>query len=179
MYNAFISRQRDTYMKNIDAGKEIFAGFLKGVDFVLRYTTVNKTTTHYLKERAIDMTETTTKKEKALCNSIIHTASAAAAAVGAGLAQLPGSDNAFLMPIQLTMIISLGKVYGIQMDESSAKAAMASGSAHAVGRAASQALVGHIPVAGNVINAVTAAGLTETIGWIVAKEFEQKSLQSA
>ena len=37
-----------------------------------------------------------TDREKVLCNGIIHTASLAAGAVGAGLAQVPGSDNLLL-----------------------------------------------------------------------------------
>jgi uncharacterized protein (DUF697 family) len=42
-----------------------------------------------------------------------------------------------------------------------------------VGRTASQALVGWIPGFGNAINMTTAAGLTEAIGWIIAKEFDE------
>ena len=57
-----------------------------------------------------------TDRERGLCNGIIHAASAAAAGVGAGLAQLPMGDNAVLTPIQLTMAISLGKVFGLTLD---------------------------------------------------------------
>ena len=42
-----------------------------------------------------------------------------------------------------------------------------------IGRAASQVLIGWVPGVGNVVNAVTAASLTEAIGWIMAKEFEK------
>ena len=115
-----------------------------------------------------------TNKEKGLCNAIIHSASAGAAAVGAGLAQVPGSDNLIITPIQLTMAVSLGKVFGITLDQSAAKATVASAVAAAVGRTASQILIGWIPVAGNIINATTAATLTETIGWIMANEFEKQ-----
>ena len=113
-----------------------------------------------------------TDEEKVKCHAIIHAASAAAAGVGAGLAQIPGSDNLILTPIQLTMTISLGKVFDIALGESAAKAAIASASAAIVGRTASQVLLGWIPIAGNIINATTAAGLTETIGWILANEFD-------
>ena len=41
-----------------------------------------------------------------------------------------------------------------------------------VGRGVSQALVGWIPGVGNIINASTAASITEGLGWIVAKNFE-------
>lgn len=114
-------------------------------------------------------------REKGLCNAIIHSASVAAAAVGGGLAQIPTSDNVIITPIQLTMAVSLGKVFGITLDQSAAKAALASASAATVGRAASQVLIGWIPGAGNIINATTAITATEAIGWIMAKEFESQS----
>lgn len=111
------------------------------------------------------------ERESYLCAGIIHTASAAAAAVGGGLAQIPASDNTIITPIQLTMAVSLGKVFGITLDESAAKAAVAGAAAATVGRAASQVLIGWLPGVGNIVNAATAASITETIGWIMAKEF--------
>ncbi|MGL5436937.1 MAG: hypothetical protein ACRDBO_16435 [Lachnospiraceae bacterium] len=113
-----------------------------------------------------------TEKQKKKCSTIIHTASTAAAGIGGGLAQLPGSDNALITPIQLTMTISLGTVFGVELTESAAKAAIASVAGAAVGRAVSQIAVGWIPGFGNAINAVTAAGVTEALGWKLAKEFE-------
>lgn len=65
------------------------------------------------------------------------------------------------------------------MDESSAKAALASATAATIGRAASQALIGWLPGAGNIINATTAAAITESVGWIIAKEFDSDSQQLA
>lgn len=117
-----------------------------------------------------------TSREVGLCNAIIHSASAAAAAVGGGLAQVPTSDNLIITPIQLAMAVSLGKVFGIELDQSAAKAAVASAAAATVGRTVSQVLIGWIPGVGNIINATTAATITETIGWIMAKEFESQSV---
>lgn len=117
-----------------------------------------------------------TNRETGLCNSIIHSASAAAAAIGGGLAQVPASDNLLITPIQLTMAVSLGKVFGITLDQSAAKAAVASAAAATVGRAASQFFIGWFPIVGNIINAATAASITEAIGWIMAKEFENQSV---
>ncbi|MGN0438456.1 MAG: hypothetical protein ACI4F4_08050 [Lachnospiraceae bacterium] len=117
-----------------------------------------------------------TSRELNLCNGIIHSASAAAAAVGWGFAQVPTSDNVIITPIQLTMAISLGKVFGITLDQSTAKGAVASATAATVGRTASQVLIGWIPGVGNIINATTAATITETIGWIMAKEFENQKI---
>ncbi len=115
-----------------------------------------------------------TSRETMLCNGIIHTASAAAAAVGGGLAQVPTSDNVIITPIQLSMAVALGKVFGITLDQSAAKAAVASAAAATVGRTASQVLIGWIPGMGNIINATTAVTVTEAIGWIMAKEFESQ-----
>ena len=117
-----------------------------------------------------------TNREKTLCNGIIHSASAAAGVIGAGLAQVPTSDNLLITPIQLSMAVSLGKVFGVALDQSAAKAAVASAIAASVGRATSQVLVGWIPIAGNIVNATTAAGITEAIGWIMAGEFEKQSM---
>lgn len=115
-----------------------------------------------------------TADQRSKCHAIIHTASASAAAAGAGLAQLPGSDNAVITPIQLAMTVSLGAVFGIQLTQSAA-AALASVAAATVGRAVSQVLVGWIPGLGNAINASTAAALTESVGWLLAKEFASQS----
>lgn len=92
------------------------------------------------------------------------------------MAQIPGSDNAVITPIQLTMTISLGKVFGVTLGESAAKAAIGSVAASTIGRTVSQVLVGWIPGVGNAINATTAAGLTESLGWLLAKEFDQGNL---
>ena len=118
-----------------------------------------------------------TPEEKNKCHAIIHTASLAAAAVGAGLAQVPGTDNAVIVPIQITMTISLGTVFGIGLTESSAKSALATATATTVGRGISQFLVGWIPGLGNIFNASTAAAITETIGWALVKDFNKKSLK--
>ena len=84
------------------------------------------------------------KKEK--CHAIIHTASAATAGVAAGLAQIPLTDGALIVPIQITMIVGLGKVFDVEITESVAKAVALSMAAMYVGRAISQVLVGWIPV---------------------------------
>lgn len=52
-----------------------------------------------------------TENQRLQCHSIIHSAALAAASVGAGFAQMPGSDNAVIVPIQITMTISLGAVF--------------------------------------------------------------------
>ena len=108
-------------------------------------------------------------------HGIIHTASAASAAVGAGLAQLPGSDAPVLMGIQTTMIVALGDQHGVSMTKTAAADLLLTFLATVVGRGASQWLVGWIPVWGNAINASTAAALTESIGWAADAYFAEQT----
>jgi uncharacterized protein (DUF697 family) len=105
------------------------------------------------------------------CHAIIHGASLSAAAAGLGLAQVPGSDNAVIIPIHIGMIVSLGRVFDVHVTDSLAKGVLLSVSAAEGARAISQFVVGWIPGLGNAINASTAAGLTEAIGWSVAHKF--------
>ena len=109
--------------------------------------------------------------EKKKCHSIIHSASVAAAGAGAGLAQIPGSDSAIIIPIQITMIISLGLVFNKVISKDTAITLLKTGTATFIGRKVSQFLVGWIPGIGNTINATTAAAVTEALGWYAANEF--------
>jgi uncharacterized protein (DUF697 family) len=114
-----------------------------------------------------------TDDEKSSCHKIIHAAATTAAGVGGGMAQLPGSDNAVITPIQIGMIIALGKVFNKSITESAAFATLGTVAASTVGRAVSQFLVGWIPGFGNLLNASTAFGITETIGWAIADDFDK------
>lgn len=116
-----------------------------------------------------------TTHQKSLCHAIIHTAGISAGAVGFGLAQLPLTDNAIIVPIQVTMTIALGQVFGLEFTKRTAAATAASAAGTLLGRTASQVVAGWIPVAGNIINASTAVSLTETLGWILADEFAKKA----
>ena len=73
------------------------------------------------------------------------------------------------------MTIALGKVFSIELSESTATATLASAAAATMGRTASQVLIGWIPGVGNVINACTAATITETIGWLLAEDFAKEA----
>ena len=116
------------------------------------------------------------KSTKQKCHAVIHSASAAAAGVGGGLAQIPGSDAPVLVAIQTGMIISLGKIFNRTITEALAGAFLAETLGTTVGRGITQVLVGWIPGVGNAINATTAAGLTEAIGWAAAKAFDKGEL---
>ena len=114
-----------------------------------------------------------TKEQRKKCHKIIHTASVSAATVGAGLAQLPGSDNAVITPIQVIMTISLGGVFGKKLKKSIAHSVIATQLAATTGRAISQFLIGWIPGVGNALNASTAAVVTEALGWAIANDFDK------
>ena len=117
--------------------------------------------------------------QKIGANAAIHTASVAAAGVGAGLAQIPAGDCIPLVGIQTGMIIAIGKVFGKELDESAGKAAAVSGMATALGKAIAKVAAGKvvitwIPIVGNVTNAAIAFTLTEMIGWESAIRFDQE-----
>jgi uncharacterized protein (DUF697 family) len=113
------------------------------------------------------------------CNGIIHTASVACGGVGTGMAQIPASDNAVIVPIQMGMIVSLGAVFGLKISDSAAKSIMASAGASITGRTVSQFLVGWMPLIGNTINTATAAGVTEAIGWIAVNNFYESWINNS
>jgi uncharacterized protein (DUF697 family) len=114
----------------------------------------------------IEVTDT----EYSKCHVVIH--GAAAETVGAGLAQLPGSDNAAIVPIQAAMIISLAKIFDKTLSEDVALTYLSEASAampgKVIARTATQCL---IPGIGNIVNAAAAFALTEVIGWMFAEEF--------
>jgi uncharacterized protein (DUF697 family) len=121
-------------------------------------------------------TKEMTSDQREKCHVIIHGAAASTAAVGAGLAQLPLSDSAIILPIQMGMVVALGAVFDKHVTDSAAKGAILGLAAGHVGRAVSQILFGWIPVLGNAINASTAAGLTEAMGWTIADKFSRGEL---
>ena len=116
--------------------------------------------------------------DRSKCHAIIHTASVASGAVGAGLCWLPMSDAPLISAAQITMAISLGKVFDIKLSKSAAKAAVAAAAATAAGRAVSQLATFWIPFANLAINASTAVGLTEFIGWTLASDFATQSSEA-
>jgi uncharacterized protein (DUF697 family) len=118
-----------------------------------------------------------TKDEEKKCHAIIHPASIAAAGVGAGLAQIPTVDAVPLAAIQITMIISLGAVFDIRITEGAAKGIIATLGSAIVGRKISQLLIGWLPKIGNAINATTAAGITQAVGWAAVAHLKKLQLK--
>ena len=106
-------------------------------------------------------------------HGIIHTAAATCASVGAGLAQVPGSDAAAIVPMQTAMISAIAAEHGVGLSKAVAADLLLTFAATTSGRLVSQVLVGWVPGIGNVINASTAAAITELIGWTAHRYFEK------
>lgn len=105
---------------------------------------------------------------------IIHAASVAAGGVGAGLAQVPGSDAPVLVAIQSAMVLALAEAHHVPMTHAAATQLVLTLSSTMAGRAFTQWAVGWIPGWGNAVNAATAAALTESVGWAAVRLFEEQ-----
>lgn len=113
------------------------------------------------------------KNFKNKCHIVIHSASVATAAAGA--IPIPMSDAIPITATQIGMIISLGKVFDIELSKTAAKSIASVTVTQQAGRAIFANILKCIPGAGSVIGAATAAALTETLGWIVADDFYRMS----
>ena len=121
-----------------------------------------------------------TSEQKKKCNEIIHGASLAAAGVGAGAAAIPvvGSflqalDESAITPIQIVMIVDIGKIFETPVSKELAASLLTAMLAAKTGRKIAGTLAGLIPVAGAIINGGTAASITEAIGWAAVKYFDE------
>ncbi|MDD3587665.1 MAG: 50S ribosome-binding GTPase [Thermoguttaceae bacterium] len=108
-------------------------------------------------------------KKGTMANTIIKTASVAAA--GIGVIPIPLSDATLLLPTQMGMIASLAMVYGME------KKMVASLALPFVGQCAgiitATSLTKLIPMVGSAINATVAGGITWAMGMFVKNNFEE------
>ena len=109
------------------------------------------------------------------CHGIIHAAATSAAAVSGFSAQIPCADNLVLSGIEIGMVVALGGVFGVHVTCSMAESLVAAQVGTLGGRCISQLLIGWIPGVGNVTNAVTAAGVVESLGWVFVDRFEREA----
>ncbi|MFR5348179.1 hypothetical protein [Romboutsia timonensis] len=121
-----------------------------------------------------------TDEQKKRCHEIIHAASISAAAVGAGAASVPvvGSfvslcDESAITPIQITMIVSLGKVFDVSLDKTTAASLLTGMVTAKVGRKVAGFFAGLVPGLGSVVNGGTAASITEGVGWAAVAYFDK------
>lgn len=113
-----------------------------------------------------------TDDQRMKCATIIHGASAAAGAIGAGLAQIPGGDAAVIMPLQVAMVAALGRVFDLEITETASRSVVYATLGSMLGRGAAKVLPRLIPGIGNLVCASVAFGITETLGWSVARQME-------
>ena len=118
-----------------------------------------------------------TNQDHEKCQFIIHSAAVLSGAAGA--LPLPGADAAAIVAAQTTMIIALGKVFNVRLNESAAEAMALTLITKYSGRLIVGGLIKLIPFAGtflgSCINASVAASITEVVGWEVAEDFAKKS----
>ena len=117
---------------------------------------------------------TITEDRKRKCEKIINTAAIACGGVGTGFAQLPFADSAIITPIQIAMVVNIGKEFDLDLTDSAALAIIGSLAGAIAGRSVSACMLGWFPVIGNFVNAATAAGLTEVIGHLAMKKFAEE-----
>lgn len=95
---------------------------------------------------------------------IIHGAALAAAGVGGGLARLPGADAPVLVSLQSAMVTAIAEHRGVSLTRAAAVELVLTMLATMTGRTLAGGLVRLLPGMGEVINAATAAAVTEAVG---------------
>lgn len=137
------SKAEQTLAKSKTQFDRLFEEFLKGVDEPLRRK----------------------------CHATIHAASLTAAIIGCS--PIPFSDAFLLVPVQLTMMGRLHKLFGQSWSESLGKSVSKELIVVSLGRSAVGNIIKIIPavgtVAGAAINATVASTITESLGWITVK----------
>lgn len=118
-----------------------------------------------ISDKRLEAGKLMTKAQIAKCNMAIHTAAGVSGAVG-GI-PIPIADALPITAAQVTMVLALGKVFDQKITESAAKGLIGAAASTFVGRN----LVKLVPIAGWVISAAVAAGVTEAIGWTIAIDF--------
>jgi uncharacterized protein (DUF697 family) len=111
-------------------------------------------------------------EKRSEAESIVHTASAAAAAV-AGVNFIPLADALLITPIQTAMIARLGLLYG--ESKSTVSAAMGPMLARAAGKALAASLLDLVPLLGTLVNAGVAFAITETLGYATIQHLEKRA----
>lgn len=116
-----------------------------------------------------------TLDQKIKCHAIIHAASVATGAVGFGVAKIPGAHHVAITPVQTTMIVLLGRVFGRTISRDFATATAISKLAEIGGIVVAGSLWKYLPGVGNALNAGTAGAITEGLGWMMANEFARNA----
>lgn len=114
---------------------------------------------------------------KRKCKVVIHTATTAATAAGA--LPIPMSDTVPITAAQIAMVVALGKVFNLNLSQSTAKSIATTMIARQAGKTIVANAIKMVPgvgtIVGGVISATTAAAITEAMGWIIADDFYRMS----
>ncbi len=124
-----------------------------------------------IKDKRLEAGKLMTEKQIAQCNAAIHTASVAAGAGGA--IPIPIADAIPISAAQVIMVVALGKIFDQEISSSAAKGAIAAAASTFAGRN----LIKLIPIAGWIVSAGVAAGITEVIGWTIAVDMAKNYRQ--
>ena len=111
------------------------------------------------------------EEKRKKCHKTVHAASLTAAIIGCS--PIPFSDAFLLVPVQLTMMSRLHKIFGQSWSESLGKSLSRELIVVGLGRGAVGNILKLIPavgtVAGAAINATVASTITESLGWVTVK----------
>jgi uncharacterized protein (DUF697 family)/predicted CopG family antitoxin len=111
------------------------------------------------------------EEKRKKCHKTVHAASLTAAIIG--FSPIPFSDAFLLVPVQLTMMSRLHKIFGQSWSESLGKSLSRELIVVGLGRGAVGNILKLVPavgtVAGAAINATVASSITESLGWVTVK----------
>jgi uncharacterized protein (DUF697 family) len=111
------------------------------------------------------------EEKRKKCHKTVHAASLIAAIIG--FSPIPFSDAFLLVPVQLTMMSRLHKIFGRSWSESLGKSLSRELIVVGLGRGAVGNILKLVPavgtVAGAAINATVASTITESLGWVTVK----------
>lgn len=118
--------------------------------------------------------EQTVETPKQKANKAVHTAALGAATVAA--TPIPFADAVALMPIQTAMIVQIYRAYGKKVSKGMVQGVLKSTFATTLGRSLAGNLFKLVPGAGSILGGAISAGVavsvTEAIGQVLIKEFE-------
>lgn len=111
------------------------------------------------------------EEKRKKCHKTVHAASLTAAIIGCS--PIPFSDAFLLVPVQLTMLSHLHKIFGQSWSESLGKSLSRELIVVGLGRGAVGNILKLVPavgtVAGAAINGAVASTITESLGWVTVK----------
>ena len=111
------------------------------------------------------------EEKRKKCHKTVHAASLTAAIIGCS--PIPFSDAFLLVPVQLTMMSRLHKIFGQSWSESLGKSLSRELIVVGLGRGAVGNILKLVPtvgtVAGAAINGAVASTITESLGWVTVK----------